>query len=608
MPNPKERDEWAHAPFEPATIERVRALIADLNAGQRLWLSGYLAGASGAVSATSAPSASATAQRSVATILYGSQSGNSERIARLLQDKFKERQVEATLLDMMDCKKSHLESAQRLIVIVSTHGDGDPPDRAMAFADFLNHPKGLRLGHLSYCVLALGDSSYEKFCETGRQFDARLEALGAKRFRPREECDVEFDLVARRWIDDVLTHVIASSNAGAQSNAETVSRGGDAEIRSATVSTAHTRRNPFHASILTNQRLTGRDSSKDVRHIELSLEDSHIRYEPGDAVGVVPKNRPDAVDALLNATPFRPQALVRVDSQETELRTALIEHFDIGPVTPALLQRYAAATGSTPLAELGRSPDAERRYLYGRHLIDLVREYPPAGLAEAAFAQLLRPLAPRLYSIASSQKSAPDEAHLTVSVVQYDSFNVPRYGVVSNHLAALTEEGASAPIYLHRNGGFRLPADPRTPIIMVGPGTGVAPFRAFVAERELTGAGGRNWLFYGDRQFTSDFLYQAEWLDARKRGTLHRIDVAFSRDQAEKIYVQHRLRERGAELWAWLQEGANFYVCGDAGRMAPDVHAALIDVARIHGALTEDRALEYVTGLQRDRRYQKDVY
>jgi sulfite reductase (NADPH) flavoprotein alpha-component len=354
--------------------------------------------------------------------------------------------------------------------------------------------------------------------------------------------------------------------------------------------------------------LTGRDSSKDVRHIELSLEDSHIRYEPGDAVGVVPENRPDAVDALLNAIPFRPQAPVRVDSQETELRTALIEHFDIGPVTPALLQRYAAATGSNPLGELDRSPDAERRYLYGRHLIDLVREHPPAGLTEAAFVQLLRPLAPRLYSIASSQKSAPDEAHLTVSVVQYESFNVPRYGVVSNHLAALAEDGASAPIYLHRNGGFRLPADPRTPIIMVGPGTGVAPFRAFVAERELTGAGGRNWLFYGDRQFASDFLYQAEWLDARKQGTLHRIDVAFSRDQAEKIYVQHRLRERGAELWAWLQEGANFYVCGDAERMAPDVHAALIDVARIHGALTEDRALEYVTGLQRDRRYQKDVY
>ena len=607
MPNPKERDEWTHAPFEPATTERIRTLIADLNAGQRLWLSGYLAGVSGGSSA-SAPNAPATAQRSVATILYGSQSGNSERIARLLQDKFKERQVETTLLDMMDCKKAHLESAQRLIVIVSTHGDGEPPERAMPFNDFLNHPKGLRLAHLSYCVLALGDSSYEKFCETGRQFDARLEALGAKRFRPREESDVEFDLVARRWIDDVLTHVVASSNVGMQPSGEAAPRAGEAEIRSATVSTAHTRRNPFHAGILLNQRLTGRGSSKDVRHIELSLEDSHIRYEPGDAIGVVPKNRADAVDALLNATQFRPQALVRVDSQETELRSALLEHFDIGPVTPALLQRYAAATGSNPLGDLDRSPEAAQRFSYGRHLADLVREHPPAGLAETAFVQLLRPLAPRLYSIASSQKSSPDEAHLTVSVVRYESFGVPRFGVVSNHLADLTADDASAPIYVHRNGGFRLPADPRTPIIMVGPGTGVAPFRAFLAERESIGASGRNWLFYGDREFASDFLYQAEWLDARKRGTLHRVDVAFSRDQAEKIYVQHRLRERGAELWTWLQEGANFYVCGDAARMAPDVHAALVDIARIHGALTEERAIEYVTGLQRDRRYQKDVY
>jgi len=389
---------------------------------------------------------------------------------------------------------------------------------------------------------------------------------------------------------------------------ELPARVADADPRTATVSTAHTRRNPFNAGILVNQRLTGRDSSKDVRHIELSLEGSHIRYEPGDAIGVVPRNRADAVDELLGGSQFNPEAAVRIDSQTVALRQALLDHFEIGPVNPALLQRYAAAVGSTRLTQVCASPQETRRYLRGRHLVDLLREHPPTGLGPAEFAQLLRPLAPRLYSIASSQRAAMDEAHLTVSLVEYESFNAQRRGVVSSLLAGLDAGGATAPIYLHRNAGFRLPPDPRTPIIMIGPGTGVAPFRAFVAEREVTGAAGRNWLFFGDRNFGSDFLYHSEWLDARKRGVLTRIDVAFSRDQADKIYVQDRLRENGAAIWAWLQEGAHFYVCGDAERMAHDVHAALLDIARTHGALTDEAAVDYVTAMQRDRRYQKDVY
>ncbi|HWG70842.1 MAG TPA: assimilatory sulfite reductase (NADPH) flavoprotein subunit [Steroidobacteraceae bacterium] len=602
MPNAWERDEWAQAPFDSATTDRLRSLITAFDVGQRLWLSGFLAGSTAPVGANAPASQPATAQRSVATILYGSQSGNSERVARLLHDKLKERQIESTLLDMMDCKKSHLQSAQKLIVIVSTHGDGEPPERALPLHELLHGPKIPRLENLSYCVLALGDSSYEKFCETGRQFDARLEALGAKRIRPREECDVEFEMPARRWIDDVLTHI------GAQPGADVPARSADADPRTATVSTAHTRRNPFNAAILVNQRLTGRDSSKDVRHIELSLEGSHIRYEPGDAIGVVPRNRADAVDELLGGSQFNPEAAVRIDSQTVALRQALLDHFEIGPVNPALLQRYAAAVGSTRLTQVCASPQETRRYLRGRHLVDLLREHPPTGLGPAEFAQLLRPLAPRLYSIASSQRAAMDEAHLTVSLVEYESFNAQRRGVVSSLLAGLDAGGATAPIYLHRNAGFRLPPDPRTPIIMIGPGTGVAPFRAFVAEREVTGAAGRNWLFFGDRNFGSDFLYHSEWLDARKRGVLTRIDVAFSRDQADKIYVQDRLRENGAAIWAWLQEGAHFYVCGDAERMAHDVHAALLDIARTHGALTDEAAVDYVTAMQRDRRYQKDVY
>jgi sulfite reductase (NADPH) flavoprotein alpha-component len=563
-------------------------------------LSGVLAGSCAPVAATAAHPAPGAARREEITILYGSQSGNSERIARLLQDKLKERQIEATLLDMIDCRKSHLQAAQKLIVIVSTHGDGDPPERALPLYELLQGPKISRLDHLGYCVLALGDSSYEKFCETGRQFDARLEALGAKRLRAREECDVEFEMPARRWIDDVLALV------GSQPAAAT-SRIADPESRAATVSTAYTRRNPFQAGVLVNQRLTGRQSSKDVRHIELSLEGSHIHYEPGDAIGVVPRNREDAVDALLDASGFDAEAPVRADSQTVGLRQALLDHFEIGPVNAAFMQRYGIATGAQLLPRESDPRDL-KDYLYGRHVVDVLREHPPAALDAAGFAQLMRPLAPRLYSIASSQRAAADEAHLTVSVVEYESFHAHRRGVVSGLLADLNAGGAGARIYLHRNAGFRLPADPRTPIVMVGPGTGVAPFRAFLAEREITGAGGRNWLIFGDRSFESDFLYQSEWIEARRRGSLSRIDVAFSRDQAEKIYVQDRLRENGAALWSWLQEGAHLYVCGDAERMAPDVHAALLEIARVHGGLTDEAAVQYMAGMQRDRRYQKDVY
>ena len=601
MATVRERDEWAHAPFDTAAVERLRSLIAGFDANQRLWLSGYLAGSAASVTAVAAHPNAGSAQRTAITILYGSQSGNSERVARLLHDKLKERQIESALLDMIDCRKSHLQEAKRLLVVVSTHGDGEPPERALSLHELLRGPKITRLDHLSYCVLALGDSSYEKFCETGRQFDARLEALGAKRLRPREECDVEYEMPARRWIDDVLTLV------SGQPNSEPPPHLNDSEARIATISTAYTRRNPFQAPVLVNQRLTGRNSSKDVRHVELSLDGSHIRYEPGDAIGVVPKNRGDAADELLAASRFDPEASVRADSQTIGLRQALIDCFEIGPVTAAFMQRYAAAIGS-PLPQTGESPDAMRRYLYGRHLVDVVREFPPAALSPADFAQLLRPLAPRLYSIASSQRTASDEAHLTVSVVEYQSFNAQRQGVVSSHLAGLEIEGAGVPIYLHRNGGFRLPTDPRTPIVMVGPGTGVAPFRAFLAEREAVGAAGRNWLFFGDRNFESDFLYQSEWLDARKRGALTRIDAAFSRDQHEKIYVQDRLRENGAELWSWLQDGAHLYLCGDAEYMAPDVHAALLEIARVHGALTDEQAVEYMAAMLSARRYQKDVY
>lgn len=589
--------------LDPTLVDEVRRLVARLDSAQRLWLSGYLAG-SVEQAVPAEPRASELTHPDI-TVLYGSQSGNSERLAKQLAEKLAQRGLGFALLDMMDCRKAHLQQAGTLLVIVSTHGDGDPPDRAAPLYELLHSRKAPQLGHLKFAVLALGDSSYEKFCETGRQFDARLEALGAERWQARADCDVDFETPAHHWMGAVLDKLADASPDARSRQPVVVSRGA-----APSVSNAYTRKNPFIAPVLANQSLTARQSTKDVRHIELSLEGSNIRYEPGDSIGVVPRNHSAEADALLEALCFGPEVPVVVDSSTMTLRQALIERFEIGLVSQAFLERYARAVGAEVLVELlsAQREDMLRQYMRGRHVIDLVREHPRTKLDAAAFAGILRPLAQRLYSIASSAASTPEEVHLTVSLVEYESLGRRRRGVVSGFLADLRSEDAAIPVYLYRNPSFRLPRDPETPIIMIGPGTGVAPFRAFMAEREAAGAPGRNWLFFGDRSFESDFLYQAEWLNWRKRRLLTRIDVAFSRDQPERLYVQHRMQERGEELWAWLQDGAHLYVCGDAAHMAPDVHRTLLGIVQRHGGYSEDHASDYLTELQRTRRYQKDVY
>ena len=603
-------DPWASSPLAPPLADEASRLIAKLDAAQRLWLSGYLAGVAvaGGAEPVAAPAASGPP---LATVVYGSQTGNAERLARQLDEALRRRGISSSLLDMMDCRKAELAAAQTLLVVVSTQGEGDPPDRALPLWELLNSRKAPSLQHLKYAVLALGDSSYQQFCETGRRFDAKLEALGASRLHPRVDCDVDFDVPASQWMDAVIEKL---AEAAAARTGAVGARGADVasiarDHRVASVANAYTRKNPFQASVLTNQRITARGSTKDVRHIELALADSNIRYEPGDAIGIVPRNDPADVDLLIQSLNFDAESPVNADSGATSLRDALLERYDIGPLNRAFVERYADAVKDQALAQL-LTPDRDadlQKYLHGRDVIDLVRDHPPKGLDADAFARLLRPLAQRLYSIASSLHATPDEVHLTVSVVEYEAHGRRRRGVVSGMLAQLEGDDATAPIYLHRNSGFRLPA-PDTPIIMVGPGTGVAPFRAFVTERAATGARGRNWLFFGDRSFETDFLYQQEWLDFRKQGVLNRIDVAFSRDQAEKVYVQHRMRERAAELWAWLQEGAYFYVCGDAKQMAGDVHAALTEIVQQQAGWSEEKAAEYIVQLQRERRYQRDVY
>ncbi len=601
-------DPWALAPFPPSLTAEIRALLGRLDREQRLWLSGFLAGIEAQPSLGAVVAAAAAAlpeAKPAVTVLFGSQTGNSERLAKQLSEQLSGRGIRFTLLDMLRCTKTNLQDAQILLLVVSTHGDGDPPERAVPLNELLRSKKAPRLEHVRYSVLALGDSSYEKFCEAGREFDARLEALGAQRLHPREECDVDFEVPARRWIEGVLgkLEAVAAPKLGA-------ALPGAVERRTASVSNAYTRKNPYQAAVLTNQPLTATGSSKDVRHLELSLAGSGIRYEPGDSIGIVPRNRAEDVEALLERLPFAADSQIAGDAGSMiGLRQGLLERFEIGPISRSFVKRYAEALGSAELARAGAASDREfTLYARGRHLIDLVSEHRPGALDAAAFARLLPPLAPRLYSIASSQQANPDEVHLTVSIVRYESFDRARWGVVSGALARLTGEDASLPIYLHRNPAFRLPEDPGTAIVMIGPGTGVAPFRAFLAEREQTGASGHNWLFFGDRTFEWDFLYQSEWLEWRKRGLLTRMDVAFSRDQDAKLYVQQRMLERGAELWQWLEEGASLYVCGDAERMAPDVHRALLEIIVTHGARNAEDASEYLLELQQSRRYQRDVY
>ena len=624
-----------NSPFRQDQAELLNKLLPTLTDGQRIWLSGYLAatalGAAGAAPAPAAPAAApqaapaasapaapaAPALPKEATVLYGSQTGNGKKLASRLADRLKGAGYEVTVSPMNEFKTNTLKKVTRLFVVVSTHGEGEPPDNALGFYEFLHSKRAPRLDGMPFSVLALGDTSYEKFCQTGKDFDKRLEELGGKRIAPRVDCDVDFEDAANGWIDSVLA-ALASEEAASAAGAVPAAGTGAAEAAVTAAAPAaapeavqYSRTNPFRATVLENLNLNGRGSARETRHLELSLEGSGLTYEPGDALGIYPENRPELVEELIEAAGWKADELVPAGKDgELPLAEALSRHYEITLLTKPLLHQVAELTGSAKLKEL-TAPGQEqalREYIAGRDLVDLIRGFDLKGVPAKTFVPLLRKLPPRLYSIASSPKAHPDEAHLTIRKVVYEAHGRTRYGVCSTYVAERAEPGAEIPVFVQQNENFRLPADPDTPIIMIGPGTGVAPFRAFLEEREETGASGKSWLFFGDQHFFTDFLYQVEWQRWLKDGVLTRMDVAFSRDQEHKIYVQHRMLEKAKELYAWLEEGAVVYVCGDKARMAHDVHAALETIIRQEGGLSEEAAAEYLKRMQQERRYQRDVY
>jgi len=587
-------------PLDSQQTRRLSEAVSGLDAMQLQWMSGYTAGLAVVGQASPAP---AVDPGNALTVLYGSQTGNGESIAKKLAEQAREKGFAVNLVSLADYKPANLKRETLVSFVVSTHGEGDPPDDAELFHEFLFSKKAPKLAGLKYSVLALGDSSYIKFCETGREFDARLAELGAERLAPVMECDLDYEASAATWSQDIVEGLPKLINAGAA-----VPR-----LRAVDSVARFTKQNPYPAEVLANQKITGGNSSKDVRHIELSLEGSGLCYEPGDALAVVVPNPPKLVDQLLAALSLRADEAVSLNGKQSRLDQALKQDVEITALNLGFLRSWAVASAAEELVDLlaannhSESQQALADFVDTHQIIDIVRQFP-ANVTAQDFVSSLRKLSPRSYSIASSLTANPDEVHLTVAAVRYDAFGSEHWGAASTHLADRLDEGDTVPVYIEQNSRFRLPDNDDAPIIMIGPGTGVAPFRAFVEERAERSATGGNWLFFGDRRFSDDFLYQLEWQRHLKNARLDKLDVAFSRDQEEKIYVQDCLRERATELFAWLERGAYIYVCGDSKNMAGDVNDALIDIIAEQAGLDRAAAEQRLKELRRAGRYQRDVY
>jgi sulfite reductase (NADPH) flavoprotein alpha-component len=589
-------------PLDAERQDQLTAILADLDPQGLTWVSGYVAGLAAERSRLGvAKELGAAAAAPRVLLLYASQTGNGRRIAERLGKALAATGLPAQVLSAADYPSRRLGDESLVYFVASTHGDGDAPDDARPLMDYLFGRSDPRLDNLAYAVLALGDSSYPKFCEAGRLLDERLSELGARRIAARVDCDVDIESKAGAWLDQAISTARIETGGAAPRLTVVTS------LRPA-LALAVTRDTPLELELFVNQRVSARDAQRDVRHLELALADQRMQYEPGDALGVWVDNPTPAVQRVLELTGLDPAAPITIDGATHPLQTWLAQRREVTRLARPLLEQIASRTSHPdPLSWLAPGGAAQLRgALKDLQVADVLKQFPALWEAET-LVRALHPLSPRLYSIASSQREVGSEAHLTVALVDYERDGEQRVGAASWQLAMLPV-GAKVRAYLEPNPRFRLPDDGTRDVIMIGPGTGVAPFRGFLQARVADGAPGRNWLFFGGRHRESDFLYQVEWLNALRKKQLHRLDVAFSRDQAHKIYVQDRLREHGAELFAWLEGGAYLYLCGDAQRMAPDVEIALVEIVALHGKRSAASAREYLAELLAHRRYARDVY
>ncbi len=564
---------------------------------QRAWLSGFFAGMHSHMLQSAGTLDRANAR--TINILYGTQTGNSESVANDAAASAKAHGLIPLVKSMDEVEISQLAQMEYLLIVTSTYGEGEMPDNAQLLWEAVATEDAPRLGNMKYSVLALGDTSYDKFCQAGIEWDLRLEQLGANRLFERIDCDVDFEEPAEKWISEVVPLM-----------AEGAATTAVIDVDTETVKPAWNRKKPYPAKLLVNRLLTAPDSSKETRHYEISLAGSGLSYEAGDALCVVPTNCPQLVADIIQAIGCNGDEDEPVNGELTTLSEALRTQFEIKLPSKELLEEIGKRSGDQELNALLEAGDKDKLadYLWGRDTLDLLRQFPDMEFSAAEFLALLKPLQHRAYSISSSGKKFPDSVHLTVASVRYHAHNRDHKGVCSTFLADLVNDDTEVKIFFQPNKTFRVPDDDALPMIMVGPGTGIAPFRAFLQERQMRKASGANWLFFGDRNAATDFIYKEELETMMDQGILTRLDLAFSRDQAEKIYVQDRMREHGAEIFAWLQQGGYFFVCGDAYHMAKDVDKALFDIIAEHGRLSESETADYVNQLKKDKRYVRDVY
>ncbi|MDX6021268.1 NADPH-dependent assimilatory sulfite reductase flavoprotein subunit [Scandinavium sp. V105_16] len=590
-------------PLNPEQLARLQAATTDLSPTQLAWVSGYFWGMLNQQPGSVMSAAPAAVEAPAITLISASQTGNARRVAEQLRDDLLAAKLNVKLVNAGDYKFKQIAQEKLLVVVTSTQGEGEPPEEAVALHKFLFSKKAPKLNGTAFAVFGLGDTSYEFFCQSGKDFDNKLAELGGERLLDRVDTDVEYQAAAAQWRERIVDVLKARAPKETPAQAAATATGIVNDVHSS----PYTKEAPLTATLAVNQKITGRDSEKDVRHIEIDLADSGLRYQPGDALGVWYQNDPALVKELVELLWLKGGESVTVNGQTLPLSDALQWHFELTVNTANIVENYATLTRSESLLPLVGDKAKLQHYAATTPIVDMVR-FSPAQLDAEALTGLLRPLTPRLYSIASSQAEEETEVHITVGAVRFDIEGRARTGGASGFLADRVEEDGEIRVFIEHNDNFRLPANPETPVIMIGPGTGIAPFRAFMQQRAADGATGKNWLFFGNPHFTEDFLYQVEWQRYVKEGVLTHIDLAWSRDQKEKVYVQDKLRQQGAELWRWINDGAHIYVCGDANRMAKDVEQALLEVIAEFGAMDTETADDYLSELRVERRYQRDVY